>query len=304
MYPTGPTLNANSQAQAQTLASSAIATNSSSSSNYLIGNDHTKWLTNIPNYNGVIYKNIYPGIDLSYYGTQNNLEHDFIVSPQADPSQIALVFDGITSLQLDSNTNTGGLLISNGSNQLKLAPPDIYQLAKGVEHKVSGSYMLKSGNSGNQLSFQIGTYDHTLPLIIDHILAYPTYLGGSGADSGRAIAVDSVGNVYIAGYTGSSNFTTTTGVIQNTRAASFDTFVTKLNPTGTAPIFSTYLGGNANDYAYGLAVDASSNVYIAGATQSTDFPTTTGALQTTLKGTTNAFVAKLNSTGTALSYST
>jgi hypothetical protein len=298
MYPTGSNLNPNSQAQAQTALSN-------SSSNYFLGKDSSKWHTNISNYAGVVYKNIYPGIDLSYYGTQNNLEHDFIVSPQADPSQIALAFDGITSLQINK---AGEVVLSNGSTELKLAPPNIYQIVKGVKHDIDGSYVIsKSASSSNnkQVGFQIGSYDHTLPLTIDPILQYSSYFGGTSLDSGRAIVVDNAGNIYVSGYTGSPTFITTPGAFQTTIGGpTSDLFIMKLNPTGTAVLYSTYLGGTGNDYGYGMALDANNDVYVTGSTGSSDFPITSGAFQTTLRGPTNAFVAKLNPTGTALLYST
>jgi hypothetical protein len=156
-----------------------------------------------------------------------------------------------------------------------------------------------------QVGFAVATYDTSLPLVIDPVLCYSTYLGGNSADEGRSIAVDSSGSAYVTGYTFSTDFPTTTGTFQTTTfGGSTDAFVTKLNPTGSALVYSTYLGGGYYDFGHGIAVDASGNAYVTGDTSSTDFPTTAGAFQTTLGGIRNGFVTKLNPSGSAQVYST
>jgi hypothetical protein len=288
--------------------------------NYFLGNDPADWRTNIPNYGRVRYRSIYPGIDLVFYGNQRQLEHDFVVSPHANPSKIVLSLTGIKDVQIDPAT--GDLIASTGTagakGDLRLIKPTAYQLLGGHRTAVAVQYQLLADN---QIAFVVGHYDRSAPLTIDPVLVYSTYLGGSGlngnGDQGNGIAVDSAGNAYVVGTTYSTNFPVTGAAFQSQNNAALaghgsTVFVTKLNATGTALVYSTYLGGSGSssggDFGYGIALDSLNNAYITGATYSTDFPVTCGAYQTanpsTTSGATTAFVSKLTADGSALTYST
>jgi hypothetical protein len=269
-------------------------------SNYFIGNDPKKWRTNVPTYAKVNYQRVYPGVDLVYHGTQGKLEYDFVVAPGADPGVIRLSFEGADRLELDSQ---GDLVLRTAAGELRQHKPVVYQEVAGARHAVSGSYVLRGQR---QAGFEIARYDASQPLIIDPVLSYSTYLGGDNFDEGLGIAVDSAGNAYGAGFTGSTNFPTTTGAFQTTLGGGRNAFVTKLNPTGSTLVYSTYLGGSLFDEGLGIAVDATGSAYVTGDTQSSNFPTTPGAFQTIFGGGfSDAFLTKLHPTGTApLVYST
>jgi hypothetical protein len=268
--------------------------------NYFAGNDPKMWRTNIPTYKKIEYKGIYPGIDLAYYGNQGELEYDLIVAPGADPSQIKLALEGAEEITL---ADSGELILTTNTGHVRLQKPLVYQLHEdGHKELIAGNYLVHPRPI--TVSFQLAAYDNSKPLIIDPLLVYSSYLGGLGGDGSRDIAVDADGNAYITGPTHSTNFPTTTGAFQATFNAGGDAFVTKLNSAGSALLYSTYLGGTNNDEGFGIALDTAGNAYVTGPTFSTDFPTTAGAFQTTFGGNRNAFVTKLNSTGSALVYST
>ncbi|TMH84546.1 MAG: hypothetical protein E6H44_14885 [Betaproteobacteria bacterium] len=271
--------------------------------NYFIGNDPAKWRTNVPTYAKVRYTDLYPRIDLLYYGNQRQLEYDLVVRPGADPTRIVLDIQGADRLQVDAQ---GDLVLQTTVGPIRQRKPVIYQEIDGVRKDIPGGYVLKGEH---QVGYKVAAYDASQPLVIDPILSYSTYLGGSNEDRDTRIAVDAAGNAYVAGETVSSNFPTTAGAFQTTFGGGVfgagDVFVTKLNPTGSALVYSTYLGGSSSDAGYGIAVDAAGNAYVTGGTGSTDFPTTIGAFQTTKGGGfRDAFVTKLNPTGSALVYST
>ncbi len=329
-------------------------------SNYFIGNDPSKWRTNITHYAKVNLKEVYPGIDMVYYGSQQKLEYDFMVKPGADPKEIRLKIEGAES----SNVNdSGNLQMSVGGCQVVFKAPAIYQEDRNGKVTIMGKYV-KTGS--NELGFEVKGYDHSIPLVIDPVLDYSTFLGGTASEGANAIAVDGSGNAYVTGETGSINFPTTAGAYQTASgdifvtelnangsalvystflggiggneafgiavdglgnayvtgqtsgsfpttsgayqtifgAGTYDAFVTKLNPSGNTLLYSTYLGGSGWDQGDGIAVDSSGSAYVTGYTYSTDFPTTTGAYQTTSGGTWDAFITKLNAAGTALVYST
>jgi hypothetical protein len=272
-------------------------------SNYFIGNDPRQWRTGIPTYGRVAYQGVYPGVDLVYYGNQQQLEYDFTVAPGTDPGLIRLHVEGAQSPSLDGQ---GDLVLHTAGGDVVEHAPVLYQDRAGGRQTVAGWFVLEEGD---QVGFAVGSYDRSRPLIIDPILSYSTYLGGSGSDFGTAIAVDGAGNAYVAGQTSSSSFPTTAGAVQPTYGGGFtNAFVTKLNPAGTAIVYSTFLGGNGldGDFGTGVAVDAAGNAYVTGTAFSSNFPTTPGAFQTTLGSIFggNAFVTKLNPAGTALVYST
>ncbi len=268
-------------------------------SNYYIGNDPKKWRTNVPSYAKVKYEGVYPGVDLVYYGNQRQLEYDFVVAPGADPSTIALAFEtGNSKLEagkakIDAR---GDLVIATEAGEVRFHKPVVYQLENPKSQiqnrkSVEGRFKLLAAN---RVGFEVDAYDRTKPLVIDPALNYATYLGGDSFDFASAIAADSAGNAYVTGFTGSTNFpesgTAPGGVT--------DAFFTKLNPAGTARVFSTYLGGTTGtEEAYGIALDAPTNpnIYLTGDTYSTDFPgiTAGGDLD---KG--DVFVTKLTNSGT------
>ncbi|HLN29733.1 MAG TPA: SBBP repeat-containing protein [Gemmataceae bacterium] len=263
--------------------------------NYLIGNDPSQWHTNIANYGQVEYQNVYPGINVIYYGNQQQLEYDFQVAPGANPGVIQLAFTGVQAMSLDAQ---GNLVLQTSGGDVVEKAPVVYQQDGNIRQQVAGKYVLEAGD---RAGFAVGAYDASRPLIVDPILSYSTYVGGSGTDSASAIAVDSAGNAYITGQTYSSNFPTTAGAFQTTLAGSANAFVAKLNASGTSLVYSTYLGGNSTDGGNAIAVDAYGDAYVTGGTSSTNFPTTAGAFQTTPG---SGFVTELNPNGTALAYST
>ena len=258
---------------------------------YFIGSDPRKWRTGIANYGKVEYQAVYPGIDLVYYGNQKRLEYDFVVAPGADPSRIALDFPGAKRVQVNTD---GELVVSMDGDSVRWHKPVIYQQIAGRRKQVQGRFILRGKR---QAGFALARYDARKPLVIDPVLMFATYLGGSQFDTGLGIAVDSAGNSYVAGYTDSLDFPTTNPV----SGGGYDAFVTKLDRTGGRLLYSAYLGGSGGDEANAIAIDAGGNAYIAGITNSTNFPTT-NAFRSTLAGGQDGFVAKVNPTGTGLSY--
>ena len=276
--------------------------------NYFIGNDPARWVQGIPTYGRVRYAGVYPGVELVYYGNQRQLEYDFVVAPGADGKQIRLQFSGASGLRV---TAGGDLDVSARDHKIFFHKPDVYQWANGKKEAVQGRFALLAGNT---VGFTLGAYDHGKPLVIDPVLVYATYLGGTnggdyGGDSAAGIAVDAAGNAYITGQADSTDFPVTKGAFQTTNVTGYTlAFVTKLNPAGTGLIYSTYLGGTGDGgvSAAGIAVDSAGSAYITGKVSSNNFPVTTGAFQTVNRAGVygNAFVTKLNSTGTGLIYST
>lgn len=267
--------------------------------NYLIGNDRSKWRTDVVTYAKVRYEEVYSGVDLVYYGNQGQLEYDFVVRPGADPACIRLRIAGAQKMRVNGK---GQLVMKTAGGAVRWNKPEIYQEVDGQQRSVKGKYVL---GRGHEVGFQVAAYDTARPLIIDPTLVYSTYLGGSNLDDCWGIAVDSSGNAYVTGHTYSTDFPTTAGAFQTTFNGSIDAFVTKLNSSGTGLLYSTYLGGSDVDFGYGIAVDTSGNAYVAGETRSSEFPTTAGAFQTTYAGgDRDAFVIQLNATGTSLLYST
>lgn len=290
--------------------------------NYFVGNDSKKWKTNIATYKAVVYKELYKDIDMKFYGNNSQLEYDIVVKPGADPSKVKLSYEGIKGLKVTEN---GELEISLKEGKLLQKKPYVYQEIAGKRIEVEGRFKIlyspKISHSQFAYGFEVAPYNKSLPLIIDPVLVYSTYLGGSGYDPSSGVAIDIFGDVYITGYTTSIDFPVTGGAYQTALAGlrgrwdyHSDVFVTKLNANGTALIYSTYLGGSRSDQALGIAVDASGNAYLTGGTVSLDFPTTSGAFQATPSGPlgqdydgwygNDAFVTKLSVDGSALVYST
>ncbi len=265
--------------------------------NYFIGKDRSKWRTNVPTYAKVQYHDVYPGIDLVYYGNQRQLGYDFVVAPGADPKKIVLGFKGTDKLEIDAE---GDLVLHASGGDVRQHKPIIYQEIDRVRQEIDGRYVIKSGK---RVGLQLAAYDTSRPLIVDPVLSYSTFLGGGGNDIARSVAADSDGNAYVTGQTTSLNFPTTSGAFQTVRGFGNDVFVTKLNPSGSALVYSSYLGGNDFDTGNAISIDANGNAYVTGTTKSADFPTTPGAFQPAL-GIGFGFVTKLDATGSTLVYST
>ena len=253
--------------------------------NYLTGDNPQEWRTNISTFAKVTQPQVYPGIDMVYYGNQQRVEFDFIVAPGADPRVIRLKVDGADRLEIDVQ---GDLLLHMSSGDIQLQRPRVYQEIEGVRRELSGHYVV---NDAQEVSFQVGTYDASRPLVIDPVLSYSTYLGGSQGDEGYGIAVDTAGSAYVAGNTQSTNFPTV-NPLQPGLVGGNSAFVTKLNATGTALVYSTYLGGGTQIYHMGrdIAVDGLGNAYV------------TGMLGHANTADEDVFVMKLNAAGTALLY--
>jgi hypothetical protein len=264
--------------------------------NYFLGTDPRQWRVGVPRFARVRYGNVYPGIDLVYYSNQRQVECDFVAAPGADPNLIALTVDGAAGL-LDAQ---GDVVFRTAAGELRLRHPAIYQETGHGQRPIAGGFVI---NARGQIRFQVAAYDAGRPLIIDPVLVFSTFLGGSFNDAGTAIGIDPSTNIIVAGYTDSSNFPTT-NALQKAKDTLRDAFVVKVDATGTNLVYATYLGGNQDDVVNALAVDADGNVYLTGQTSSSDFPTTGGAFQTNLRGGTNAFVVALDPSGTNLIYAT
>jgi Beta-propeller repeat len=267
-------------------------------SNYLIGNDPSKWRRNVPQFSRVHYSGIYPGVDLVYYGNQGQLEYDFRVAAGADPGKIQLSFDGANELRLDS----GDLVVRTGGGDVRLQAPRVYEEGSGSSRKpVNGRFALLAKD---RVGFEIEEYDRSRTLVIDPVLTYSTYLGGTGTELLPSVAVDSGASIYVTGATTSTDFPVTDSSTYKAGATS-NVFVAKFDPTGTTLLFATYLGGTGADTSVGIAVDAATNVYIAGTTTSTNFPTSTSAFQATpvSPGNPPTFVSELSANGATLLYS-
>jgi hypothetical protein len=283
-------------------------------SNYFIGNDPSRWRRNVPQFSRVQYRDLYSGIDLDFYGKQGRLEYDFEVAPGADPNQIDLNFKGTKNLQVAAN---GDLVLSLDGGELRFEAPHVYQTTAGGTQTVDGSFVLRSDN---RVAFQVGAYDRTRALVIDPVLTFSTYLGGSGAESCTAItaapagfvphcpaiAVDSASRAYVAGATTSSgSFPVPSGTPPALNGGA-DVFLVRFDSTGNALDYTTYVGGSGTEYPAGVGVDSGFNVYVAGTTNSGDFPTTTGAFQSSPSsgGTNHVFFSKFDSSGSVNLYST
>jgi hypothetical protein len=265
--------------------------------NYIVGLRAEQWRTNIPLYGKIKYRNLYPGIDLIYYGNQNRLEYDLVVTPGASWRSVRVAFGGAKKVEIDRE---GNLIVRTGSGPVKYGRPVVYQRFQGGRREVFGQYILRGRH---EVGFDIGAYDPSNPLIIDPTLAFVSYLGGSGDDYGHAVAIDGAGCAYVVGETGSVNFPAL-GPEQASMAGDTDVFVTKWNAAGTGIVYATYIGGANRDVAMGVAVDVAGDAYVTGFTYSGDFPITSGALRTSFVGDSKAFVLKLNPGGNGLIYST
>lgn len=303
-------------------------------SNYFIGNNPERWHRNIPQFARVRYHEVYPGVDLVYYGHEGQLEYDFEVAPGADAGNIALQLQGANHITLESN---GDLALQTPAGEIRLHAPRVYQPVAHLNQQtpVAAKFVLRKNkreNNSDEVGFEFADYDHTRALVIDPVLSYSTYLGGSGVEScstiiGQpvtgntagganagvprcpAVAVDSAQNIYIAGSTMSTDFPGPSGTAPRLgTAGTANVFVAKINPSGSpAPaqlIFSTYLGGNGVDYTAGVGVDSGFNVAVAGTTSSSNFPAPLGYQSAPLSSGNHVFASKLDPSGSVLLYST
>ncbi|MCA1683587.1 MAG: SBBP repeat-containing protein, partial [Actinobacteria bacterium] len=254
--------------------------------------------SDLPTFGRVTYRAVYPGVDVSYHGNQGQLEYDIIVAPGTDPSVVDLGFPGVQGVRVDDG---GQLVLPVAGAEVRHRAPVIFQ--DGVEGRVrvSGGFVVReNGNVG----FAIGAYDPTRTLVIDPTLAYSTFLGSISADYGQGVAVDYLGNAYVAGGTSSPDFPTTPGAADTSfNGFPIDGFVAKLSRDGSALLYSTFLGGSNRDDSDSVAIDLRGNAYVRGITQSPNFPTTPGAFDGTFNGSIDGYVVKLSPNG-SLVYST
>ena len=247
--------------------------------NYFLGNSPSHWRPAVPQFARVRYENIYPGINLVFYGNQGHLEYDFQIAPGADPDRAELEFDGAKQLELKD----GDLVIHGESGSLRLAAPAVYQTANGLRQAIAANFVLRGRN---RAGFAIGAYDRSRELVIDPILSFSTYFGGSGDELNTFVAIDGSGNIYLAGSTTSPNLPVSSGVFQSTLNGTQNVFIAKITPPAISPtqsaslVYVTYLGGNGSDTPVGIGVDAAGDAFVAGSTTSTNFPTTASAYQT------------------------
>ena len=253
-------------------------------------------VAHVPVWGGIVYRKIYPRIDMYYRISRAHLKSEFAVAPGGDPNTIRMRYEGVAKATIGTD---GSVVVETQHGTIRDAPPEIYQGGNGRRRQVAGGYRVFGDGT---VGFWLGDYDPARPLIIDPVLSFSTYLGGSGQDAATAIAADAAGNIYVAGWSTSPDLPVT-GAAQPRIGGSVDAFVAKIGVAG-ALIYCTYLGGSGDDRAFGITVDAAGNAYLTGWTYSTDFPVAGVPRQTRLKGGRDAFAAKLNAAGTALIYST
>ena len=263
--------------------------------NYLLGNDPRRWRTGVPTFDGLSYVGLYAGIDLSYSGSDGNLKGTYTVAPGADPSLIRWRYDGARNVSVDA---AGNVVLDAVDRNLVEQAPVAWQERNGQRATVEARYSRAADGS---FGFTLGAYDHAQPLIIDPTVVFSTYLGGSGADEARDVKVDATGNIYLVGTAASTDYPTQAAQQPNNRGLD-DIVVTKLNPAGSAVLFSTYLGGTGDDFGRGLALDSQGNILLTGQISSADFPIR-NAFQPQYAGNWDAFITKLSNDGATLLYS-
>jgi hypothetical protein len=277
--------------------------------NYFVGNNPAQWQSGVPTFARLRVDNLYPGVNAVYYGNGRQLEYDFDLAPGIDPKMITIRFDGAEKISVNPQ---GELIVSLNGGEIVQHQPVVYQNVGAARQTISGGYKLLDAHT---VTFALGSYDHSLPLVIDPILSFSTYFGGNGGDIANAVAVDANGFIYVAGETLSTIWTNAAGAFQTNfhgGTITGDAFVAKFDNTGRTNLYFTYFGGSGNEATLGLAVDNSGNAYLTGWTDSPDFPTT-NALYGKISGQifkpvgaypTDAFVTELNTNGTTLIYST
>ena len=273
--------------------------------NFLLGQNPHQWIIDVPRFKKIAYQQVYPGVDLVFYGNEGHLEYDIVLSPGADLKQVKLAFRGTGEI---GTNRDGDLLMTVGDMEILQRRPVVYQEVDGQRRELHAEYIL---TGKEEAGIAVEGYDPGQPLVIDPVLVYASYLGGSEEESGEALAVDSTGNVYVTGRTKSTmDFPVTPGSYQTTyNGGNRDVFIVKVSPDGNATVYATYLGGDRDDSGYGIAVDIDGNAYVTGRTCSSNFPTTVEAFQKQHGGGNesscgDAFVVKLNAAGDALVYAT
>jgi len=264
--------------------------------NYFIGKDPSKWRRNVPTYSKIRYRNVYPGIDLVYYGNNERVEYDFDLAPGANATQIQFEVKGADALNVDS---AGNLVLTKGAGELRFQAPIVYQESDGRRARVLGGYVVRDTT---HVGFAVGDYDTTKPLVIDPVLVYSSFLGGSSYDYSGGVAVDSTGDAYVVGITDSPGFPLASiGPYTSTQSPMF---LAKFDPTGSSLLFADYFGGSSGgDEAYAVALDSAGNAYVTGDATSSDFPVV-NAYQPTLAGSQDAFLVKFSADGSSIMYST
>jgi hypothetical protein len=270
---------------------------------YMPGSDPQRWHTGLPTYKEIVYRELWPGIDMVFRGEGGKLEYEFLVRPGANPDDIRLAYGRASEVRL---SRTGRLLVETPLGTLADSSPRSYQPIGERRVAVDSAFSLAGkGGHGNDYGFRMGRYDHRYALVIDPGLSYSTLLGGSDSESGQSIALDSEGNAYVTGTTGSPDFPTTQSAPDKVLdAGDFDAFVTKLNAAGSELIYSTFLVGSFGDEGHDIAVDAQGSAYITGNASDPGYPTTPGAYDRSFNGGADVFVTKLAPTGSSLVYST
>ncbi|MFN7935246.1 MAG: SBBP repeat-containing protein [Bryobacteraceae bacterium] len=275
--------------------------------NYFLGSDPKAWVTDVPTFRKVKFPSVYPGIDVVYYANGAHLEHDFVVAPGANPDRIRLQFEGADSVSADAD---GNLVLQAGEEKLHFKKPVLYQPEGRRRRQVAGRYRIYGDGTAG---FEVGVFNPKLPLVIDPVVVFATYVGQQRYDAGMRVVSDPSGNVYAAGYTIDFNFRPTPGALTTPPGAqdAANVLITKLTPDGRSAIYTTYIGGDSSDHALGLATDSAGNLYIAGSTASRDYPVTSSAYQRLPGNSANVFTAwgdcfvtKLNPAGNSLIYST
>ncbi|UUZ74437.1 SBBP repeat-containing protein [Polaromonas sp. P1(28)-13] len=259
-------------------------------SNYVLGNDPSAWQTGIANYGAVVYRGVYEGIDVRYYGNQRQLEYDFIVAAGADASAISLRFEGVSMASIAENGDLV-LRVEGTDSDVRFRMPVSYQRGPDGLEEVASRYEIRADGS---IGFVVGNYDHSRELVIDPVLDYATYFGTSGIESAPAIAVDAAGNVYITGRTTSNN--PPLGGLQGAGGGAGDIYVAKLSPDLSTLLFSTRIGGSGDEQGNAIAVDAAGNIAVTGWTQSGDFPVQSAA-DSSRSGAQDAVIFKLDASG-------
>jgi uncharacterized protein (TIGR03437 family) len=283
-------VNANPAAQGR------VEQSLTSYSNYFLGNDPARWTVQVPHYARVAYADVYPGIDLVYYGQQGALEYDFIVHPGADPAGIRVAFEGVERSYIDQ---TGALVLQTAAGEVRQRQPVVYQEDQGERRPVAGRY---TALGPNEFGFAVAAYDERKPLVIDPVLSYSTYLGGFDNEYGNGIEADAAGNAYVTGLTYSADFPTK-APLQFSLGGIANAFIAKYDASGRL-VYSTFLGGAGEDSGFVAGCDASGNVYVGGTTDSNNFPLTSNAYQNSRRGRLDGFLSKLSANGSTLLYST
>lgn len=270
--------------------------------NHLEGDDASAWTTGVPTFGSVVAPSVWPGVDMVWHGDERALEHDVVVAPGADPAVVALDVQAAGPVRLDAG---GDLLVDLGTGTARLTRPVAYQDVAGARRSVPAAFTL---DGASRIGFSVGPYDHRAPLVIDPTLTTSTLLGGNGSDVAYAVAVDTSGNTYVTGSTESSDFPLGAplqqGLVPAASGPSTDVFVSKIAPDGTTLLWSTYLGGKGRDTGYAIAVGGNGSVYVAGVTESPDFPRARAAQDTYGGGPSDAFVARMTGNGSTLEWST